>query len=69
LVAVRGEVARAGVVEIENPEGKTIARGICRFSLEELAQVQGKNNLEILTLYPGRTRAEVVHRDHLAPLI
>jgi len=68
LVSVQGEIAAADVVAIDNGAGETIARGICRFSTEELARVQGRNTLEILDLYPGRTRAEVVHRDHLAPL-
>lgn len=68
LVSFQGNISRAGVVTIENPGGDTIARGICRFSLDELEQVQGKNNFDILALFPTRTRAEVVHRDHLAPL-
>ncbi len=68
LVSFQGNISRAAVVTIENPRGETIARGICRFSLDELEQVQGKNNFDILALFPTRTRAEVVHRDHLAPL-
>ncbi len=68
LVSFRGEMSRADVVAIENPLGETIARGICRFNSQELDQVKGKDNAEILKLFPRRTRAEIVHRDHLAPL-
>lgn len=68
LVSFRGEISRSDVVTIENPDGETIARGICRFSSDELSQVKGKSNDEIFLVFPNRTRAEVIHRDHLAPL-
>ena len=68
LVSFRGEISRSDVVTIENTDGETIARGICRFSSDELSQVKGKSNDEIFLVFPNRTRAEVIHRDHLAPL-
>lgn len=68
LVSFRGEISRSDVVTIENPDGEIIARGICQFSSDELSQVKGKSNDEIHLVFPERARAEVIHRDHLAPL-
>ena len=68
LVAFRGVISRSDVVTLENPDGEIIARGICRFNSDELPQVKGKSNDEIHLVFPERTRAEVIHRDHLAPL-
>jgi glutamate 5-kinase len=68
LVSFRGEISRSDVVTLENPDGEIIARGICRFSSDELSQVKGKSNDEIHLIFPDRTRSEVIHRDHLAPL-
>ena len=68
LVAFRGVISRSDVVTLENPDGEIIARGICRFNSDELPQVKGKSNDEIHLVFPERTRAEIIHRDHLAPL-
>jgi glutamate 5-kinase len=68
LVSFRGEISRSDVVTLENPDGEIIARGICQFSSDELSQVKGKSNDEIHLIFPDRTRSEVIHRDHLAPL-
>jgi glutamate 5-kinase len=68
LVAFQGVISRSDVVTLENPDGEIIARGICRFNSDELAQVKGKSNDEIHLIFPERTRTEVIHRDHLAPL-
>ena len=68
LVTFRGVISRSDVVTLENPDGEIIARGICRFNSDELPQVKGKSNDEIHLIFPERTRTEVIHRDHLAPL-
>ncbi|MBT7743380.1 MAG: glutamate 5-kinase [Opitutae bacterium] len=68
LVDFRGVISRSDVVTLENPDGEIIARGICRFNSDELPQVKGKSNDEIHLIFPERTRTEVIHRDHLAPL-
>ena len=68
LVAFRGKISQSDVVTLENPDGEIIARGICRFSSDELSKVKGKSNDEIHLIFPERNRAEVIHRDHLAPL-
>ena len=68
LREVTGDFDKAEVVEIINPSGKTIARGISRFGKSDLLLIQGKTNAEVLDAFPGKNRLEVVHRDHLAPL-
>ncbi len=69
VIRASGTFGRAEVVSILNPEGKIIARGICRFSNHELDQILGQNNDSVLSLHPWSHRPEVVHRDFLAPLI
>ena len=68
LVKIEGDFEKADVVEIKNQQEQIIARGITRFSKHELLGLQGKQNEEILALFPGKNRPEVIHRDHLAPL-
>lgn len=65
---VSGQFEKSDVVEIKNRNGQIIARGITRFSRDELQNVRGMQNKEILKLFPGKNRPEVIHRDHLAPL-
>jgi glutamate 5-kinase len=68
ILSITGEFEKADVVEIKNPENEIIAHGITRFSKNELLRAQGKQNEEILVLFAGKNRPEVIHRDHLAPL-
>lgn len=67
ITAVNGKFTEAEVVSLINHKGITIARGVTRFNTEELLSIQGMKNQEILKKYPNRSRAEVIHRDHLAP--
>ncbi len=67
LLSIEGEFEKADVISIIDSKKETVARGITRFSSAELLEIRGKSNAEILSLHPGRTRPEVVHRDHLAP--
>lgn len=68
ISSISGEFEKADVVEIKNPENQIIACGITRFSKNELLRAQGKQDDEILALFPGKNRSEVIHRDHLAPI-
>ena len=67
ILSLEGEFEKADVISIIDSKKETVARGITRFSSAELLEIRGKSNAEILSLHPGRTRPEVVHRDHLAP--
>ena len=53
---------------IKNLENQIIACGITRFSKNELLRAQGKQDDEILAIFPGKNRSEVIHRDHIAPI-
>ncbi len=67
ITSVDGTFCKAAIVSIIDHQGTTIARGVSRFDAEELLSIKGMNNQEILQKFPGRSRAEVIHRDHLAP--
>tara|TARA_B100001093_G_scaffold78033_2_gene69137 strand:- start:20925 stop:22013 length:1089 start_codon:yes stop_codon:yes gene_type:complete len=67
LHEIEGDFEKAEVVTLSDGEGQTIARGISRFSSDDLQKILGKTNAEVLALFPGKNRPEVVHRDHLAP--
>lgn len=68
ISSVAGEFEKADVVEIKNLENKTLAHGITRFSKNELLRAKGRQDEEILVLFPGKNRPEVIHRDHITPL-
>ena len=55
-------------ISIATQDGKVFAQGITRFNSAELDQIKGLGQDEILKIFPGRNRPEVVHRDHLAPI-
>jgi glutamate 5-kinase len=63
-----GDFEKADVVEIIDSDNRVFARGISRFSHRELSKIKGKQNKEILSIFPGKKRPEVIHRDHLATL-
>jgi glutamate 5-kinase len=67
ITQIDGPFNKADVVSLINLQGETIARGVSRFDSDELLSIKGMNNQEILEKFPGKTRAEVIHRDHLAP--
>ncbi len=68
VVRSSGEFGRSEVVSIINPGGKIIARGISRFSSDELASIIGLDNDSVLKTLTWSRKPEVVHRDFLAPL-
>jgi len=68
LIRATGAFNRSEVISILDPDGKIIARGICHFSSEEIAQIIGADNETVLNLNKWSKRPEVVHRDHMAPL-
>ena len=68
ISTIDGDFEKADVLEIKNNQQQIIARGVTRFSKMELQGIMGKQNEEILALFPGKNRPEVIHRDHLAPL-
>ncbi|MFP6899399.1 MAG: glutamate 5-kinase [Opitutales bacterium] len=64
----RGDFSRGDVVSIEAENGEIVGQGVVSFSSEELPRVQGRDSSDILSDFPNRKRAELVHRDHLVVL-
>ena len=64
---IDGNFIKSDVVSLVEVNGMTIARGVTKFDSSEIQEIMGLNNQEILEKFPSRNRAEVIHRDHLAP--
>ena len=60
---ISGDFNRSDVVSILDHSGKMIARGITRFSREELKPILGLDNESIMEIHPWCKRSEVVHRE------
>ena len=67
ISSVSGDFEKADSVDILDPKGKIVARGITRFSKSELIRIIGKQKKEILKVFPGKKRHEVVHEDNFTP--
>ncbi|HTJ79610.1 MAG TPA: glutamate 5-kinase [Rariglobus sp.] len=68
ITGVTGTFAEGDIVNILDPDGKILARGVAAFDSHEVKLIAGKNSDELKPLYPGRKRLEVVHRDNLVLL-
>ncbi|MCB1124657.1 MAG: glutamate 5-kinase, partial [Verrucomicrobiae bacterium] len=53
------------LIEVAGPDGRVIARGLTRFSSDEIGIIQGKSSAEILEVFPERHKTDVIHRDDL----
>ncbi len=68
VIGSDGPFAAGDVVNITGPDGRTVARGVAAFAVEEIPQIAGRGTDELRTRFPGRRRLEVVHRDNLVLL-
>lgn len=65
VTAIEGDFSAGDVVNVLNPEGDVIGRGVCRYSAEEMTRVRGLK-LDVIARFLGEERAQVaVHRDEL----
>lgn len=64
IVGVQGHFQQDQIVSVQSQDQQEIARGICRFSHEELRKIQGHRLNEISAIL-GRAGQEVIHRDDL----
>lgn len=60
-----GGFERGDIVDIIGPDGALVARGISGFDDAEIPLVAGRTSDEIRSLFPGRKRLEVIHRNDL----
>ncbi len=65
IVAVKGEFLRGGTVEITAADGSIFARGISRYSSEDLERIRGHHSHEIETILHYTHGDVAVHRDEL----
>jgi glutamate 5-kinase len=66
--AVEGDFGEQAVVNIAGPGGEPLARGLSRFSSDDVSRILGQSNEAIRETFPQRRRCEVVHRDALVLL-
>ncbi len=65
VIAVRGAFQTGDVIHVVGTELEPIARGLVRFSADELRSVQGKKSSEIAEVLEDRQTYEVIHRDDM----
>lgn len=68
VTGCEGRFNAGEVVNIAGPDGKIFARGKSGYGSAEIPAVAQKKGPEMATLFPGRRRLEVVHRNDLALL-
>ncbi|GAA2776403.1 glutamate 5-kinase [Saccharopolyspora taberi] len=64
VTAVEGAFDGGDVVELVNPSGAVVARGVVGYDAEELPELIGRSSHQL----PPEQRREVVHADDLVPL-
>ncbi|WP_404423042.1 glutamate 5-kinase [Nibricoccus sp. IMCC34717] len=68
VTGVTGHFDAGETVNIAGPDQTVIARGTARFSSDEIQRLAGLHGGEVASLFPGRKRLEIVHRDDLVVL-
>lgn len=66
ITRVAGEFERQDAVQLYEPTGREVARGLVNYSSTELQQIQGRRSEEIKVILGYLGAATVVHRDNLA---
>jgi glutamate 5-kinase len=68
VTSVTGRFERGDAVDVVDPEGRCIARGVSAYSSEDAARLIGRNTNEIEQILGFRGRPALVHRDDLVLL-
>ncbi len=68
VTACHGDFAEGAVVNLLDPAGAIVARGIVAYSAAALRPLLGQSSAQIRSAQPQRRRVEVVHRDSLVLL-
>jgi glutamate 5-kinase len=63
-----GLFRRGDAVDIVNPEGRTIARGLVGYDASEVERIKGMKSNAIATILGHAPRAAVIHRDQMVIL-
>jgi len=67
-LGVRGDFAQGGPVCILAPDGHEIARGLCRYGMQDVARLAGVRATDIATRIGHYAGDAIVHRDDLVVL-
>ncbi|MCZ6672728.1 MAG: glutamate 5-kinase [Verrucomicrobia bacterium] len=59
------DFAADSLIEVADESGKVFARGLTRFTSDQLQSIVGKSSEEISQAFPERKKFEVIHRDDL----
>jgi glutamate 5-kinase len=65
ITGVRGKFDRGDTLKVMSADNMMIAKGISRFSSEDIKKIMGKNEKAILPQYGSDMCGEVIHRDCL----
>jgi glutamate 5-kinase len=65
VTSVDGEFRRGDVVDVRDPNGRVLARGLVAYAAEDARRIAGRKSAEIEKLLGFRGRDEMVHRDDL----
>ena len=66
IMEVFGEFKAGELVSVEDGNGKQVARGIVRYTSNDIRKILGKKTFEVAEILDGDGGSEVVHRDDLA---
>ena len=65
---VEGRFARGDLVDIVDPDGQVIARGLAEFDADDAARIIGHRSEEIAAILGEVQRSVLIHRDHMVVL-
>ncbi len=68
VVEVRGEFEAGDAVDVQDGDGKTIARGLVAFESADIPKLIGKSTQEIIEAFGPEFEKELIHRDDLVVL-
>jgi len=60
-----GDYVRHDVIEVLDPSGRVVARGLTNYNSQEVARIQGRRTSDIEPLLGARDYDEIIHRDNL----
>jgi glutamate 5-kinase len=65
VTAVSGRFERGDAVDVIDPDGATIARGVSAYSSEDAAKLVGRNSADFEAILGYRGRPAIIHVDDL----
>jgi len=68
ILAVSGTFSRGAVVDILDPAGQSVARGVTNFSASDIDRVKGMKSADLLKTLGQQSATEVVHRNNMTLL-